>query len=60
MIYYEQFSKINGKYYFMGWYPMLNELYCVDTKTRGKYIYKKYIFPDGSVEYIKYGGYIEK
>lgn len=60
MIYYEQFSKINGKYYFMGWYPMLNESFCIETKTRGKYTYKKYKLADGSIEDIKYGAYIEK
>ena len=56
---YEQFNKIDGKYVFMGWYTMMNEDYCIETKTRGRYIYKKYQWKDGSITEVKYGGYVE-
>ena len=56
---YEQFQKVNGKYVFMGWYPMLNEEFCIETKVRGKYTYKKYKWTDGTITEVKYGGYTE-
>ena len=58
---YETYIKLeNGKYYFTGWYPMMNEEFCIETKVRGKYIYKKYKWLTGKVEEYKYGSYVEE
>lgn len=57
---YETCIKIDGKYHFTGWYPMMNEEFCVETKTRGRFIYKKYVWLNGNVEEYRYGSYIEE
>jgi hypothetical protein len=60
---YETFEKINSKYYFLGWYEMRNEDYCIKTvvkKINGKeYIYKTYNV-NGVTEEVKYGSYLDK
>lgn len=61
---YENFKKMeNGKWLFLGWYPMQEERFCIDTKTRvtnGKtYIYKTYKYLNGDIEVIKYGSYVD-
>ena len=55
---YQMYTKINGIYVFMGWYPMLNEEFCIVTKVR-KYngrdhVYKTYKWLNGDIEETKY------
>ena len=62
---YENFIKTNtGRYMFIGWYPMLNEDYCIKTKTRKvnnkTWVYKTYRYKNGEIEDYKYGSYIEE
>lgn len=52
---YETFLKINGRYKFQGWYHMMNEDFCIDTKQRGNYTYKTYKWLNGEIETYKYG-----
>lgn len=56
---YESYVKINGKWHFLGWYRMMNEEFCVETKMRGKYIYKTYKWLNGNIEEYRYGSYVE-
>lgn len=55
---YQMYTKIDGRYVFMGWYPMLNEEFCVSTKVRlydnRKHVYKVYKWLNGDIEEIKY------
>lgn len=74
---YETYVKLdNGRYYFIGWYPMQDDDKCFDTMTRtiktkewinGKwsdttktYIYKTYKYLNGEIKTYKYGSYIDK
>ena len=57
---YETYVKLeNGKWHFLGWYSMKNEDFCIETKTRGKYIYKTYRWLTGTIEEYRYGSYVE-
>lgn len=55
---YEMYTKIDGRYIFMGWYEMLNEEFCISTKVRvydgRKHIYKTYKWLNGDIEETKY------
>ena len=55
---FQMFTKINGRYIFMGWYKMLNEEFCISTKKRNirgkKYIYKTYKWLNGDIEQVAY------
>lgn len=59
---YETYVKLeNGKWLFVGWGSMINEEFCIGTKTRGKYIYKTYKWLSGKTEEYKYNShYIEQ
>lgn len=52
---YETWSKNDkGKYFFIGWYEMKNEEFVIDTKRRGKYVYKTYKYLNGDIETLRY------
>lgn len=57
---YETFLKINNKWKFMGWYPIMNNNFILDYNKRGKYTYITYEWLDGNVEQYRYGEYIEE
>lgn len=58
---YETYVKVNGKWVFVGWGSMMTEEFCIETKTRGKYIYKTYKWLSGVTEEYRYNNnYIEK
>lgn len=74
---YETFIKLeNNRYYFLGWYEMRDDTFCINTKTRktkdkdyidGKWvdtvktwIYKTYKYLNGDIETYKYGSYVEE
>ena len=74
---YETYIKNDkGRYIFLGWYPMKNEEFVIDTKERTKqvkdwvdgkwvsvhktFIYKTYKYLNGATEVLKYGSYIEE
>ena len=48
-----------GYYYFLGWYPMMNEEFCIETRKRGTYTYKTYQWLTGKIETYRYGDYVE-
>ena len=56
---YETYVKVDGKWIFVGWGIMLNEEFCIETKKRGKFIYKIYKWSTGVTEEYRYGSYIE-
>lgn len=65
-----------GRYVFLGWYPMQDEEFVIETKqltkitkdwVNGKwvpvpktYIYKTYKYLSGATEVLKYGSYVEE
>ncbi|MBR3117578.1 MAG: hypothetical protein IKL65_00485 [Bacilli bacterium] len=55
---FEMYEKVNGRYYFMGWYPMEDENRCINTKTRvinnHTHLYKTYKFNDNTIRELKY------
>jgi hypothetical protein len=52
---YETWTKLDsGRYYFIGWYEMKNEEFVIDTKRRGKYVYKTYKWLNGDIETLRY------
>jgi len=73
---YETSVKIDGRYYFLGWYPMEDEKFCIDTRTRtikdkdytdGKWIdttktliYKTYKYLNDEIKTYKYGSYVDE
>ena len=57
---FEMYQKVNGKYMFMGWYP-INTLYedkVTKTKERvingRRHLYKTYLWNNGDIEEVKY------
>lgn len=58
---YETYIKLeNGKWLFVGWGFLMNEEFCIETKIRGRYIYKTYKWLSGKVEEYKYSNnYVE-
>lgn len=56
---FENYSRDDkGRYHFLGWYPMESEEFCIDTKIKGKSIYKTYKWKNGAIEIMRYGTYI--
>ena len=51
---YETFTKVDGRFIFMGWYPLLNEEFCIETKYRGRFVYKTYKWLNGNIEVNRY------
>lgn len=52
---YETWAKgDNGKYFFIGWYEMKNEEYVIETKQKGKFLYKTYKYASGDIETLRY------
>ena len=55
---FEMYQKINGRYIFMGWYPMNKEEYCINTSKRvingHTHLYKTYKYKNNDIEEIKY------
>ena len=65
-----------GRYIFLGWYPMQDEEFLIETKERTKqvkdwvngkwvpvqktFIYKTYQYKNGRTETLKYGSYVEE
>lgn len=59
MIKYETYKKIDGKWYFMGWYPIMNKEFLIETKKRGKYTYNTYKWLNGEIETERLGSSVE-
>ena len=52
---YETYIKLeNGRWHFVGWYSMCDEQFCIETKTRGRYIYKTYKWLTGKIDEYRY------
>lgn len=54
-LHFETYVKMeNGKWHFVGWGNMRNEVFCIETKERGDYIYKTYEWLTGKREEYRY------
>ncbi len=55
---FEMYVKINGRYIFMGWYPIKDEDRCIDTRKKvingHTHLYKTYQWNDSSIEEVKF------
>jgi hypothetical protein len=56
---YETWTKMDtkigdGRYYFLGWYPIMYEEFVIKTRRRGKYLYKTYKWANGDLETLRY------
>lgn len=54
-LHFETYVKMeNGKWHFLGWYTMCDEVFCIETKVRGDFIYKTYEWLTGKREEYRY------
>lgn len=52
---YETFIKTeSGKFHFVGWNEMTREEFVIETKQRGKYLYKTYKWLNGDITIYRY------